>query len=72
MIRLNVYQCETCGSVFYDYEECRSHELECNRCKHCSNAYYVYGCEFNCKYIDDCHSPDWKHYEDMFDVEDIE
>lgn len=64
MLKLTVYKCDTCGKVFTDYDECYKHELKCDRCKHCKNAYYVYGCEFACKYEGKCRFPDWTYFEE--------
>lgn len=47
-----------------DYDDCYKHELECDRCKHCKNAYYVYGCEFACKYEGKCKPPKWINFEE--------
>ena len=55
-----VYECEYCGQQFYDKQTCINHEKLCvnfrtgNMCDYCDHAYYVYGCEFDCKYRNDC------------------
>ena len=35
------------------------------KCENCKHAYYVYGCEFACKYYDtlQCNSENLNHYE---------
>lgn len=64
------YVCSHCGKEFIGEATCRYHEmvkhggynevaadyLVCGRnpCDFCDNAYYVYGCEFDCKYKTEC------------------
>ena len=49
-ITIKVYKCAICGETFLTYEQAEAHEYICNKCNSCKYAYYVYGCEFNCKY----------------------
>lgn len=62
MIKHIYYECEYCGETFRDSEECRQHEEKCNPCNSCEHAYYVYGCEFACRYEGNC----GKHGEHQF------
>ena len=73
------YVCSYCGKEFIDEGLCRYHEMVehgkynevaadylargKNPCDFCDNAYYVYGCEFNCKYKMDCkYNNGYKHF----------
>lgn len=47
-----IYICDYCGKKFTSSLACQEHEWECNKCNSCKHAYYVYGCEFACKYGD--------------------
>lgn len=54
MLKVVTYLCEYCGKQFVESPEaCKQHERDCNKCNHCKHAYYVYGCEFACKYNDE-------------------
>ena len=57
------YACHNCHKVFDNYEEAKSHEEKCNKCNNCKHAYYVYGCEFDCKHLKDCKYPSYKYFE---------
>lgn len=60
--KVTYWVCDTCGKKFVRYEDVFRHELDCDRCKHCGNAYYVYGCEFNCDYRNSCNYPDFSRF----------
>lgn len=79
------YFCSYCAKEFINRDNCKYHEMVKhgayneiaaahlirgrNPCDFCSNAYYVYGCEFNCKHEMDCqYKNGYKH----FDGKDID
>lgn len=47
------YKCSICKQEFSDYTKYREHELQCDKCKTCKHAYYVYGTGFACPYSND-------------------
>ena len=74
------YVCSYCGKEFVDKATCRRHEMVehgkyneiaaaylvsgKNPCDFCNNAYYVYGCEFDCKHKMDCqYRNGYKHFD---------
>ena len=52
--RVVVYQCSACGKFYKNYKDAQMCEEKENKCLKCANGYYVYGCEFNCKYLSTC------------------
>ena len=60
-----LYRCDVCKELYTSLDEAVQCELECkgwdsdvanivalglDPCNYCKHAYYVYGCEFDCKY----------------------
>lgn len=60
-----LYRCDVCKELYTSPDEAVQCELECkgwdsdvanivamagDPCNYCQHAYYVYGCEFDCKY----------------------
>ena len=74
------YICSYCQKEFIDKRTCEHHEMVVhggyddvaaahltfgrNPCDFCNNAYYVYGCEFDCEYKMDCKNRNgYKHFD---------
>lgn len=74
------YFCSYCNKELPSERDCRYHEMVVhdgynsvvatqlvdgkNPCDFCSNAYYVYGCEFDCQYKMDCqYRNGYKHFD---------
>lgn len=51
-LTVDIWHCDYCDEVFLSSVECENHEKTHNACNNCKNAYYVYGCEFACKFYD--------------------
>lgn len=53
-IPIPCYKCSVCGKIYFEYQKAAECEEKDNKCKTCSNGYYVYGCEFNCSHAEEC------------------
>ena len=53
-IPITYYKCAVCGKLYDEFKKAKDCEDKENKCLSCDNAYYVYGCEFNCQFSLEC------------------